>query len=57
MAGLCQLNERAAFGVVILAGITLASDAIEPQVGAEDLLIPVGAVGADDYRTAVGRQF
>ena len=45
VAGLRELDER--FAIV----------AIEPEIGAEDLLIPVGAVGDDDDRTAVGRKF
>ena len=49
MSGLRQLNQigdgRAALAVVV----------IEPEVGAEDLLVPVGALGADDDGVAVGR--
>ena len=49
MSGLRQLNQiantRATFAVVV----------IEPEIAAEDLLVPVGALGADDDRVAVGR--
>ena len=45
MAGLRQLNQGAGFAVVV----------IEPEIFAEDLLVPVGAVGADDDGIAVGR--
>ena len=44
--GLRQLNERAAFAIVV----------IEPEIAAEDLLVPVGALGLDDDRLAVGRK-
>ena len=45
VAGLRQLNQRAGLAVV----------AIEPEVLAEDLLVPIGAFGNDDDRMAVGR--
>ena len=44
VAGLRELDER--FDVV----------AVEPEVGAEDFLVPVGAVGFDDDGVAVGRK-
>jgi hypothetical protein len=31
--------------------------AIEPEIGTKDLLIPVGSVGDDDDRIAIGREF
>src|SRR5271155_5098520 len=50
VTGLGELNQRrsawrCAFRVV----------AVEPEIGAEDLLVPVGALGRDYDRTAVGR--
>ncbi len=33
------------------------SVAVEPEIGAENLLIPVGAVGGEDYGIAIGREF
>ena len=42
-----QLDQRAALAVV----------AIEPEVAAEDLLVPVGALGVDDNEVSVGRDF
>ncbi len=45
MPGLRQLNQRAASAVLV----------IEPEIFAEDLLIPVGALGSDHDGIAVGR--
>ena len=45
VSGLRELDER--FAIVT----------IEPEVRAEDLLIPVSAIGDKDYRVAVGREF
>ena len=42
-----QLDQRAALAVVV----------IEPEVAAEDLLVPVGALGVDDNEVSVGRNF
>ncbi len=45
MAGLRELDGRAAISL----------DAVEPEIFAKNLPIPVGAVGGDYYRVAVGR--
>src|SRR5262249_38600659 len=46
MPTLRQLHRRSA-----------AINAIKPQVGAENLLIPIGPLGLDNYGVAVGRKF
>ena len=45
MSGLGQLDE----------GSGLAVAMIEPEIAAKDLLVPIGALGADDDRVSVGR--
>jgi hypothetical protein len=40
-----QIANRAALAIVV----------IKPEVGAEDLLVPVGALGRNDHRVAVRR--
>jgi hypothetical protein len=45
VAGLRELNQGAGFAVVV----------VEPEIVAEDLLVPIGALGGDDDGVAVGR--
>jgi len=46
VAGLRELDERSGLAVVV----------VEPEIGAEDLLVPVGALGADHDGISIGRQ-
>ena len=47
VSGLRERNQRAGFAVVL----------VEPEIGAENLLVPIGAFGDDDHRIAIGREF
>ena len=49
VSGLRQLNQ------IANTGAALAVVVIEPKIAAEDFLVPVGALGDDDHRVAVGR--
>ena len=44
VAGLGQLNQRPCFAIIV----------IEPEIAAENLLIPVGALGGEDDGISVG---
>ena len=45
MAGLRELDQD------------LRVIAVEPEIAAEDLLVPIGALGGEDNGVSVGRQF